>query len=173
LIREAYAETLQQYKNSYPNIMPSFLFATDGYNFRNTEMAAVLGISQLKKLDSIIEKRNRNFRKYNELISRRPDLFYVCENYPGISSFSLPFICKSEEVYEFLKRSFDDYKIEYRPVVGGNLLNQPFLKDYGFDYEKEFFNVDLLQKNGLYIGNNQYIGDKELKTLEKILSGIR
>ena len=172
-IREAYSETAQKYKDSYPNIMPSFLFATDGYNFRNTELAAFLGISQLKKLDSIIRKRNKNFRKYHELISSRPDLFYVPENYPGISSFSLPFICKSEEVYEFLRRSFDDCKIEYRPVVGGNLLNQPFLKDYGFDYEKEVFNVDILQKNGLYIGNNQYVGDKELKILEKILSGIK
>jgi hypothetical protein len=57
--------------------------------------------------------------------------------------------------------------------IKSNLLNQPFLKDYGFDYEKEVFNVDILQKNGLYIGNNQYVSDKELKILEKILSGIK
>ena len=62
-IREAYSETAQKYKDSYPNIMPSFLFATDGYNFRNTELAAFLGISQLKKLDSIIRKRNKNLEK--------------------------------------------------------------------------------------------------------------
>ncbi len=172
-IREAYPENAEKYKKLYPDIMPSFLFATDGYNFRNTELAAVLGISQLKKLDSIIDKRNINFRKYHKLISSRPDLFYIPENYPGISSFSLPFVCKSYEVFNFLKESFDNCKIEYRPVVGGNLLKQPFLKDYGFDYEKDIFNVDVLQQFGLYIGNNQYIGDRELNTLEKILSGIK
>ena len=172
-IREAYPENAEKYKKLYPDIMPSFLFATDGYNFRNTELAAVLGISQLKKLDSIIDKRNINFREYHKLISSRPDLFYIPENYPGISSFSLPFVCKSYEVFNFLKESFDNCKIEYRPVVGGNLLKQPFLKDYGFDYEKDIFNVDVLQQFGLYIGNNQYIGDRELNTLEKILSGIK
>lgn len=172
-IREAYPETAKKYKDAYPNIMPSFLFATDGYNFRNTELAAVLGISQLKKLNNIINIRNNNFRKYYELIASRPDLFYIPKNYSGISSFSLPFICRSQEVYDFLRKAFDDYKIEYRPVVGGNLLNQPFLKNFGFDYKKEVFNVDTLQKYGLYIGNNQYIGNKELKILEKILSGIK
>jgi CDP-6-deoxy-D-xylo-4-hexulose-3-dehydrase len=172
-IREAYPENAEKFKKEYPDIMPSFLFATDGYNFRNTELAAVLGISQLKKLDSIIHKRNINFKKYHKLISSRNDLFYAPDNYKGISSFSLPFVCKSLEVLNFLKKSFDDYKIEYRPVVGGNLLRQPFLKDYGFDYEKEIYNVDILQQFGLYIGNNQYIGDRELSILEKILSGIK
>jgi len=172
-IREAFSQNFEKYKKLYPNIMPSFLFATDGYNFRNTEFSALLGISQLKKLDSIVNKRNENFRKYHKIISSRPDLFHIPENYSGISSFSLPFICKSLEIFNFLKQSFDAYKIEYRPIVGGNLLKQPFLKNYGFQYNKEFFNVDILQQFGLYIGNNQYVGDKELKTLEKILSGIK
>ena len=37
-------------------ILIQFLFMTDGYNFRNHELPAVLGIRQLKRLDSMIEK---------------------------------------------------------------------------------------------------------------------
>ena len=107
------------------------------------------------------------------LISNYPDKFHIPEDYPGISSFSLPFICKNLETFEVLKKQFDLHKIEYRPIVGGNLLNQPFLKDYSFGYEKTNYNVDLLQEFGLYVGNSQYVGDKEFEVLEKILIGLR
>ena len=52
-------------------------------------------------------------------------------------------------------------------------MNQPFLKDYSFGYEKTNYNVDLLQEFGLYVGNSQYVGDKEFEVLEKILIGLR
>lgn len=171
--REASKEKFDYYKNNYDSILPSFLFVTDGYNFRNTELSAVLGISQLKRLDSFINKRNINYRKYLSIISKFPDKFYIPENYPGMSSFSFPFICKNSETFEVLKKQFDLHKIEYRPIVGGNLLNQPFLKNYSFSYEKTNYNVDTLQEFGLYIGNNQFVGDKEFEVLEKILLGLK
>ena len=171
--REASKEKFNYYKDKYDSILPSFLFVTDGYNFRNTELSAVLGISQLKRLDSFIEKRKINYKKYLNLISKYPDKFHIPEDYSGISSFSLPFICKNSETFEVLKKQFDLHKIEYRPIVGGNLLNQPFLKDYSFGYEKTNYNVDLLQEFGLYVGNSQYVGDKEFEVLEKILIGLR
>jgi len=171
--REASKEKFNYYKDKYDSILPSFLFVTDGYNFRNTELSAVLGISQLKRLDSFIQKRKINYKKYLNLISKYPDKFHIPEDYPGISSFSLPFICKNLETFEVLKKQFDLHKIEYRPIVGGNLLNQPFLKDYSFGYEKTNYNVDLLQEFGLYVGNSQYVGDKEFEVLEKILLGLR
>ena len=171
--REASKEKFNYYKDKYDSILPSFLFVTDGYNFRNTELSAVLGISQLKRLDSFIQKRKTNYKKYLNLISKYPDKFHIPEDYPGISSFSLPFICKNLETFEILKKQFDLHKIEYRPIVGGNLLNQPFLKDYSFGYEKTNYNVDLLQEFGLYVGNSQYVGDKEFEVLEKILIGLR
>lgn len=171
--REASKDKFEYYKNKYDQILPSFLFVTDGYNFRNTELSAVLGISQLKRLDSFIQKRNINYKKYLEIISKFPDKFYIPEDYPGISSFSFPFICKDVETFQILKKQFDYYKIEYRPIVGGNLLNQPFLSNYSFDYHKDNYNVDILQEFGLYVGNNQYVGDKEFKVLEKILLDIK
>jgi CDP-6-deoxy-D-xylo-4-hexulose-3-dehydrase len=171
--REASKEKFNYYKDKYDSILPSFLFVTDGYNFRNTELSAVLGISQLKRLDSFIQKRKINYKKYLNLISKYPAKFHIPEDYPGISSFSLPFICKNLETFEVLKKQFDLHKIEYRPIVGGNLLNQPFLKDYSFGYEKTNYNVDLLQEFGLYVGNSQYVGDKEFEVLKKILIGLK
>ena len=56
------------YENMYPDIDPQFLFVTAGYNFRNTELGAVLGLSQLMKLDGFIEKSKQNFARFIDII---------------------------------------------------------------------------------------------------------
>jgi CDP-6-deoxy-D-xylo-4-hexulose-3-dehydrase len=48
-----------KYATQYPEINKQFLFITDGYNFRNHEICAVLGMSQLKRLDKMIEKKSK------------------------------------------------------------------------------------------------------------------
>jgi CDP-6-deoxy-D-xylo-4-hexulose-3-dehydrase len=137
----------------YPNIDPKFLFLTDGYNFRNTELNAVLGLEQLKRLDENIEVRRKNFDCFIKLLD--PEIFYVPYNDPGNSSFSFPFICKKNEEREKLKSIFDELGIEHRPIVSGNLLLHPFL-----DKWKDSVcvpNVNILNDNGVYISNNHFI----------------
>ena len=169
LAREASPETYKKYQEIYPDIIPTFLFVTDGYNFRNNELSAVLGMEQLKKLDWIINVRNRNYVDYNNLIKQYPDLFYIPKCETNMSSFTLPFVCKNKRVYELLIEKFKEHQIEYRPLVAGNLLRQPFLKNYKFEYEKDVFNADIIHEFGMYIGNSQFVGKRHIKVLEKIL----
>ena len=169
LAREASPETYKKYQEIYPDIIPTFLFVTDGYNFRNNELSAVLGMEQLKKLDWIINVRNRNYVDYNNLIKQYPDLFYIPKCETNMSSFTLPFVCKNKRVYELLIEKFKEHQIEYRPLVAGNLLRQPFLKNYKFQYEKDVFNADIIHEFGMYIGNSQFVGKRHIKILEKIL----
>jgi len=173
LAREASPETYKKYQELYPEIIPTFLFVTDGYNFRNDELSAVLGLEQIKSLDKFINIRNENYKNYYELIKNLPNLFYVpiCEN--TMSSFTLPIVCKNKKVYNLLIENFKKHNIEYRPLVAGNLLRQPFLKNYKFDYEKEIFNADIIHELGLYIGNSQFIRNKHLALLEEILLEVK
>ena len=48
---------------NYPDLNPLFTFAVPGYNVRSTELNAVLGLEQLKRLDYNIEKRRKNLQK--------------------------------------------------------------------------------------------------------------
>ena len=41
----------------YPKLSPKFIFLYPGYNFRNTEVGAVIGLNQLKSLDRNNKKR--------------------------------------------------------------------------------------------------------------------
>jgi CDP-6-deoxy-D-xylo-4-hexulose-3-dehydrase len=148
------------------------LFVTDGYNFRNHEICAVLGISQLKRLDSMIEIRNRNHYLFTKIIDKYPKLFYNIKNTHTNSSFCLPFICKSREVMLAMKTVFKDGGIEYRPVVAGNLLSQPFLKDYKIETSKEKTNAELVNSQGVYIGNNHFVTVQDMEYLEKVVGDI-
>ena len=173
LAREAGQESFDIFKSIYPDIVPSFLFVTDGYNFRNTEIGAVLGLEQLKKLDKNIDIRNNNYKEYYDILCTRPDLFHVpsCK-LDQMSSFALPFVCKSKEIYNILIQKFKENKIEYRPVVAGNLLKQPFLSAYRFRYHKKKYNVDIIHDLGLYVGNSHSVNKKHLKVLRQIVEGL-
>ena len=160
------------YYSAFPNLNRQFLFVTDGYNFRNTELGAVLGSSQLDRLYAYIERRNKNYLKFIDLIKEYSDKFIVPEYNVGVSNFCFPLLCKEIELAETLRSKFDENRIEHRPIIGGNLLKQPFLNEYKIETQKEELNVDLVHYNGIYLGNNHFVGDKEIKLLDRILKEL-
>ena len=60
MARECSPDLYEKYKSENPDVHEQFLFITDGYNLRNVELNAVLGISQLKSLDNNIRERISN-----------------------------------------------------------------------------------------------------------------
>jgi CDP-6-deoxy-D-xylo-4-hexulose-3-dehydrase len=166
----------ESYAAEHPEIDPQFLFVTAGYNFRNTELGAVLGLSQLKKLDRFIEKRQSNYRKFiNIMLIDGRDKFYVPGGgyiEEGNSSFCFPLIAKTPYIKDQVIRRLKMNFIEYRPVVGGNLLRQPYMEGHKIACKDGPYNVDIVHENGIYIGNNQFVGDRELKILEDIIRSL-
>lgn len=166
------SENFDIYIKKYKDIPKQFLFVTDGYNFRNHEICAVLGIRQLKRLDSYILKRNVNFLKFINLISEYEKYFYIPKINSRCSNFCFPLITKDKFLAQKLRSEFDKNGIEHRPIISGNLLKQPFLEGYEITTNKTNLNVDLVHSNGIYLGNNQFIGDKELNLLSEILNRV-
>ena len=56
--------TKQEFIDRYPDLSPDFIFAYPAYNVRNTEIGAVLGRNQLKRLDANNEIRKNNFKLF-------------------------------------------------------------------------------------------------------------
>ena len=167
LARES--DRYDDYVKLYPDISKQFLFVTDGYNFRNHELGAVLGLSQLKRLDSYIERRNSNYQLFINLISKYSDKFKVPVFHSGCSNFCFPILCRERMDAQKLRMLFDVNGIEHRPIIGGNLLKQPFLSDYSIVSDKSNLTVDFVHYNGIYLGNNQFIGKKEIDLLDNVL----
>ena len=162
----------EKYAEAHPEIDPQFLFVTAGYNFRNTELGAVLGLSQLKKLDGFIETRRKNFDRYMGIMSQCQHKFHLPSNDEGNSSFCFPFIARDKLNKDCLLRRLKNSFIEYRPVVGGNLLRQPYMSGHVIACKKGPYNVDIVHENGIYIGNNQFVGNREMNILEDIIRSL-
>lgn len=169
MAREASPHIFQQYAKENPEIDEMFLFMTDGYNFRNHEVCAVLGLSQLKRLDKNIQIRRDNYEFFNQKLSES-DRYYIPEYQIGNSSFSFPLISIDSERTKVIKNILKDNGIEFRPVISGNLLRHPAFKKYKLCSQRENPNVEILHKNGLYVGNSQYVTKKKISKLFDILS---
>ena len=152
----------------FSNINPKFLFLTDGYNFRSTELNAVLGLEQLTRLDESIRIRRDNYSYFMSHLD--PELFYVPCDDPGNSSFCLPFVCKTKVLKEKLVTVLDELNVESRPVVAGNLLIHPFLEQWKDSVETP--NAQILNDNGVYIGNSQFVTREMLEKLFKALRDL-
>lgn len=153
-------------KARYPDIDFNFLFLTDGFNVRNTELNAVLGVEQLKRIDDYIVIRNRNYATFLKECARYPK-HLLTVNKEGLSSFVLPFFFKDKAKRAPFQDLIKGAGIESRPLISGNLLRQPFLLAH-FDRE-QFPNAEFIHEHAFYIGNNQFVNEERLQVLFRLM----
>ena len=166
LARELPEKEQKLYKKKYPKKNFKFLFLSDGFNLRSTEINAFLGILMLKKIDSWIKIRNRNYLMFTEILKKYNEILSSpFKN--SMSSFVLPFLMKNKKSKVRLEALLDKNGIESRPFIAGNLLKQPFLSKYK---NKDLQSSDFIENNCFYIGNNQFVQKNRLIKLSLILS---
>lgn len=168
LAREASPSTFKKYSEENPEIDPAFLFMTEGFNHRNHEVCAVLGLSQLKKLDKNIEIRQENFKYWWSKICKN-ESYFIPEFQKGNSSFCFPIITKDVNHLQAIKTKCKDNGIEYRPIISGNILIHPAFKRFTLCTQKETPNVHTLHKNGMYVGNSQFVNKNKIDRLISIM----
>ena len=104
-----------------------------GYNLRMTEVAAALGSSQLKKLDSFIKTRN-NISKYFDERFQDEKLFLTQKlDKNTISSRHLyPIIlapelhCQKEEIFQELQEKGLGVQVHYKPIYANSFYKEKF-----------------------------------------------
>ena len=155
MTRELSEELQEKYKKDYPEVNPLFTFAIPGYNFRSTELNAVLGLEQIQRLDYNIEKRKENFKVWLDCLD--PTIYYTAFKEEGNSNFSLPLIIQdsNKELFEKVCVLLDGEDVEYRigTAGGGNQARQPYLEKYEFRTH-DLTNVNYIHEYGLYVGNH-------------------
>jgi len=153
--RHLLPENYDKVTSQYPDINPAFLFLTDGYNFKNTEINAVLGIEQLKRLDENIQIRKDNYEYFITKLIHYKDHFYIPDTDSSNSSYAFPIVCKNRDDRPTIINALNDLGVEHRPIVSGNLLKHPFLHKWKDTCMAP--NADILHYNGVYVGNSQFV----------------
>ena len=169
MAREASPELFKKYSAENPDVDPAFLFMTEGFNLRNHEICAVLGLSQMKKLDKNIAIRRDNFAHWWVKAKASLHQYYCPQFQKGNSSFSFPIIPHDGSLTPILKGKLKEEGIEYRPIISGNLLRHPAFNKYKLCTERENPNVCTLHRNGLYVGNSQFVNKKKVDRLIEVM----
>ena len=173
MTREASVQLQEQYERSRPDLNPLFTFAVPGYNMRNQELNAVLGLEQLKRLNYNCDKRRDNFKSWVD--SLNSDKFFIDFHQNGNSNFALPLVLKEKDLELFEKCCIllEEQNVEYRvgTAGGGNQARQPYLDKYNF-IAHDLSNVDHIHDFGLYIGNHPELVDEDIVNLCKELNNL-
>jgi len=166
LSREMLPEYRKEIEADNPDIDRTFLFPTKGYNFRNVESGAVLGRVQLKKLDKWNDCRAENYTVFCQEMLEKPWI-ETTAHYVGNSAMTLPFHCTQESIAKEVKKFLNLIGIETRPFLVGNLLKQPFMKDYVSLIPLP--NTERMDTHSFYIGNNHFVTPADIRKLSKEL----
>ncbi len=176
LARELKDEKLEKkLKKKYSDLSPQFIFLYPGFNMRNTEIGAVLGLSQIKRLDTNNRKRTKNFKIFLKYINS--DYFFTNFKISGSSNYAFPLILKKKNIKtrNYLEKIMNINKIEYRRgnAGGGNQLRQPYLKKIIKWNVRDFQNVELVHHCGYYIGNFPDLKKSKIIQICKKLNQIK
>jgi len=150
-----------------------YTFYDLGYNLRTTEINGFIGNLQLKYVDEVTSKRRNNFLRMAPPIYGKTDR-YIPIKYNHIdflSNFAVPVICRSKEIRDQLVEKCKN-KLEIRPIVGGDMVMQPFFKKH-MPHTIDAFqnsNAKFVHEQGLYFGNNPELTKKEMKQIVDIFT---
>jgi CDP-6-deoxy-D-xylo-4-hexulose-3-dehydrase len=147
-----------------------YTFYDLGYNLRPTEINGFIGNTQLKYIKEIVKIRQSNFKFFAKQIYS-DERFYPIkfDHLDTISNFAVPVICKSRSIRDDLVKACDG-KLEIRPIVGGDIAQQPFFEKYVHGSFHKNVNARLIHENGFYFGNNPELTKKEIRTIIDIVS---
>ena len=160
-------------KKKYNKLSPNFIFLYPGFNMRNNEIQAVIGLNQLKRLDANNKLRAKNFKLFLSRLDKNK--FFTDYLIEGNSNYAFPLILKTKS---FRSRDrFEKYltknKIEFRRgnAGGGNQMRQPYLKKIiRLKNYNEFQNVEHVHHFGYYIGNFPTLSQKNIIKLVNIIN---
>jgi len=176
MVREAVnADVKKRYQADNPDLNPDFIFAFPAYNVRNTEIGGILGRSQLKRLDSHVQKRSENLHYFLENIDanryRRDFKLEGSSNY----AFNLVLKDADDALMQRLMQKLRDNGIEFRrgSAGGGNQLRQPYLKGlFPEGFHKQFPETEHIHFYAAYIGNFPDLKREEIEWLCGVINGV-
>lgn len=148
-----------------------------GYNLKATEVQAAMGLVQLSKLPSFIEKRINNFNYLYATLLKLEDYFILPQstrmNTPW---FGFPLTIRDNQL--FTRKEITTYLeskgIGTRLMFGGNITRQPAYRSLKL-YHDPLPNCDKVMKDGFWFGSwhglNQAQLDYTIETIYDFVGG--
>jgi len=176
LVRELDSDSRKrEMADDHPDLNPDFIFACAGYNVRSTEINAVIGRSQLKRLDAGIVRRSENLRLFlDNLDSSVYQTDFATE---GSSNYALTLVLRRPDarLCERVTACLREHGVEFRrgTAGGGNQVRQPYLRRVvGPEAWRRYPHADHVHFFGFYIGNYPTLERERILRLCPLLNDL-
>ena len=159
----------------------SFNFVNSGFNLRPLDLTAAIGLSQLKKLEKFKSQRISNRNRIITSLKKSKkwkNQFSFIEPIKNLkpSWFGLPILINKKfiKIKKIFLNKLNKEKIETRPIISGNFLNQPCIKLYKLKTKNEkFLGSQEIEDRGFFVGlPTKKISNEKLNYLIKNLLKI-
>lgn len=176
MIRESSDEDFRrEITEKYPELRPEFLFLVPGYNMRSTELNAVIGLSQLKRLDANNQRRIENFKLFLDNLD--PEKYFTDFEADGAVNYAFVILLRNADVKQFKKLTeiLRAENVEFRrgTAGGGNLARQPFVLERLPQLDpSQLKNAEFIHSFGIYSGNYPGLQPEKILGLCRAINNI-
>ena len=142
-----------------------YIYSTQGFNLKPTEMQAAFGLEQMKRIEGFNLKRRENFDLYTQRLSHLVDSFDFVEISDKADPvfFGFPLMIKDRRIN---RKNFsiylNEHKIGTRYLFGGNLLRQPAYQNIDHRVSGDLEQTDSIWRDLLWMGIHPGIGKEEI-----------
>lgn len=154
-------------QNENPDVDPQFLFALAGTNLRPTDVHAMFGLADFKRIPESIDHRKATYRLFQQLLD--PGRYYLPQRTDSHVGFCLPIFTRWDNLAQ-VNAALTAAGIERRPIIGANLLYQPPFRAYGTP--ADFPNAEWIHRHGTYVGLHSEVTPVMVLELTTLLNDL-
>jgi CDP-6-deoxy-D-xylo-4-hexulose-3-dehydrase len=135
-----------------------YIYSELGYNLKMTDIQAALGLAQLAKIGSFVNKRKENFKFLMEQFKKFEKFFILPQKLSEADPSWFGFLISIKEDSGIdrteLLKYLNGKKIGTRLLFAGNITKQPYFVNTKYTYRiaEELTNTDYIMNNCFWIG---------------------
>ena len=145
-----------------------------GYNYRMSNILAAIGVSQLRIIDSNVEKTRKVFNIYKKELKNILNIEFMPEIENGKSTNWLSVILLRDKTFKDIKnivKIFENLNIECRPICKPMHL-QPYYKSFDFIFKEKYPISQFLFNHGLCLPSGCSLKKDEQIEISNVLINI-
>ena len=153
-----------------------YVYSHFGYNLKATDMQAAVGVAQLKKFPSFVERRKKNFNRLKEGLKGTESKLILpekCEN-SDPSWFGFVITCKPGVDRNKVVKYIESKGVQTRNLFAGNLVKHPCFDEMrkekkGYRIVGNLNNTDTIMNSTFWVGGYPGMTDEKLDYMIKVI----
>lgn len=133
-----------------------YMYDNIGYNLKPLDLQAAIGVKQLDKLPTFVQKRKDNFKLLLKEFKKFDEYFILPTWHKKADPawFGFPITIKPNAGIKLveLQKFLEDNLIESRRLFSGNMTRQPAYRQSKFRISGKLENADMIMANSMFLG---------------------